>query len=263
MHLLSVLLATPQNRWDPDAGPGGRTMTDCIMLGICDHRMELSDGIPWVTFDSNLLFQCHLSYCWHWENIFLGYIVKRESHLCYAIGNSLQSNGCLHGVLRNWFYHQIQGDAWGTWRVTWAWRSSSLHRFPEPIYQFMVISESIPAYFICISHCQEFKSGLLSHHVCFCHYLSLWNSAASWTSLHSRCPSHYWSNCEQVKFENRFGMQFQRHEPSPLQCASLPAFPWIHLVFVVLRCTSRDPERISLELVVELCVGVWFFNALI
>ena len=67
---------------------------------------------------------------------------------------------------------QIEGSLCSaTYRSSDIWIYSA--EFPEPIYQFMVISESIPAYFICISHCQEFKSGLLSHHVCFCHYLSL------------------------------------------------------------------------------------------
>lgn len=38
---------------------------------------EFFDRIFWVIFDRVFLFLFNFSYCYYWENIFLGYVVKR------------------------------------------------------------------------------------------------------------------------------------------------------------------------------------------
>lgn len=95
--------------------------------------------------------------------------------------------------------------------ITW------LHRFPKQVYQFILLSESVPAKVLCISHCV--KSGFLSLCVC-CHFLSQWNSKASWTSgnHHSLAPDC--PNSEQLKLKNKSRVQYekvlQNHDHSPM-----------------------------------------------
>ena len=88
-----------QRRRDMYTSSWGRKMAEYITLGICDHRMEISDGfLEWHSTET---------FCPHPTSAVVAFgrtfpqvmLLRGNPSLCYAIGISLHSNSWLHIIL--------------------------------------------------------------------------------------------------------------------------------------------------------------------